>query len=115
MGGGSDYLWFLNYGIPAGGLATGAGSIKSYEERDLFGGVALAPYDLCYHQSCDTVRNIDTFALGVNLHAAASVVEKFAMELPFQIQEAHTVPKYGDLSSSESADAKIKMDKFLIQ
>jgi len=78
----SDYQWFLYFGIPAGGLATGAGGIKTYAEKDIFGGVALAPYDLCYHKSCDTVNNIDGYALRTNLHAAASVVEKFAMELP---------------------------------
>jgi len=78
--GGSDYAWFLSYGIPAGGLGTGAGGIKTYEEKDRFGGVALAPYDLCYHAACDTTSNIDHYALQTNLRAAAFVLESFAVD-----------------------------------
>jgi len=85
FGGGSDYLWFLRYGIPAGGLHTGAGGSKSYEEKDVFGGVALVAHDVCYHRSCDNINNIDTYALSINLLAASSVVEKFAIDLPSEL------------------------------
>ena len=34
----------------AGALATGAGSLKTVEERELFGGFPNAALDTCYHQ-----------------------------------------------------------------
>jgi hypothetical protein len=45
-------------GIPCGGLQTGAGGIKSEEQRIDYGGMANAPYDPCYHQKCDSEDNI---------------------------------------------------------
>jgi Zn-dependent M28 family amino/carboxypeptidase len=48
----SDYGPFLDLGIPAGGLFTGAEEIKTVEDRDKFGGLANAAYDPCYHQFC---------------------------------------------------------------
>ncbi len=63
MGGGSDFMAFNDYGIPTSGVATGAGSLKSVAERALFGGLANAPYDPCYHQACDTVANVNTTLL----------------------------------------------------
>ncbi len=38
MGGGSDYYPFILNGIPGGGLAAGAGAIKSITQRHTFGG-----------------------------------------------------------------------------
>jgi Zn-dependent M28 family amino/carboxypeptidase len=59
----SDYFGFINAGIPAGGLFTGAEGIKTEEEAALFGGTAGEPYDPCYHQACDTTGNVDTTVL----------------------------------------------------
>jgi Zn-dependent M28 family amino/carboxypeptidase len=59
----SDYFGFINAGIPAGGLFTGAEGIKTEEEAALFGGTAGAPYDPCYHQACDTIANVNTVVL----------------------------------------------------
>ena len=57
MTGGSDFYPFVLAGIPAAGLATGAGGIKTEAERDEHGGFALAQLDPCYHAPCDsTVR-----------------------------------------------------------
>jgi Zn-dependent M28 family amino/carboxypeptidase len=50
----SDYGPFLEAGIPAGGLKTGAEEPKTTEWRKLFGGNTNAWMDPCYHQSCDT-------------------------------------------------------------
>ena len=36
--------------IPAGGLFTGAEEIKTVEQQILFGGVAKAALDTCYHR-----------------------------------------------------------------
>ena len=59
----SDYGPFIEAGIPAGGLFSGAEGIKTDEEAAVFGGTAGAPYDPCYHQACDTVNNLSTAAL----------------------------------------------------
>jgi len=59
----SDYFAFIEAGIPAGGLFTGAEGIKSPEEAAIFGGTAGEPYDPCYHSACDTSANIDPVVL----------------------------------------------------
>ena len=46
----SDYGPFLKFGIPAGGIETGADLKKTMEERRMFGGLANAYHDPCYHQ-----------------------------------------------------------------
>ena len=50
----SDYDAFINVGIPAGGLFTGAEDIKTAEEAETYGGAAGVAYDPCYHQACDS-------------------------------------------------------------
>lgn len=77
MIGGSDFLPFLKAGIPAGGLLTGAGEIKTMEERKLYGGLANAAMDPCYHQSCDTFENVDQTTIFKMSQAGCSVVEYF--------------------------------------
>ena len=59
----SAYGPFIDVGIPAGGLFSGAEGIKTPEEAAVFGGTAGAPYDSCYHQACDTTNNLSTKAL----------------------------------------------------
>lgn len=51
----SDYDAFINVGIPAGGLFTGAEGIKTPQEAVTYGGVAGVAYDPCYHQACDSL------------------------------------------------------------
>jgi len=75
---GSDFVPFVEAGIPSGGLATGASGIKTEDERTRFGGFANAPYDPCYHLSCDTDWNIDGAALADMAGAAAYVIQKSA-------------------------------------
>jgi Zn-dependent M28 family amino/carboxypeptidase len=51
----SDYFAFINAGIPAGGLFSGAEDIKSQEiAKTDAGGVYGVAYDPCYHQACDS-------------------------------------------------------------
>jgi Zn-dependent M28 family amino/carboxypeptidase len=50
----SDYGPFIEAGIPAGGLFTGAEDVKSAQEAALFGGVAGYAFDPCYHSPCDS-------------------------------------------------------------
>jgi Zn-dependent M28 family amino/carboxypeptidase len=50
----SDYQAFINAGIPAGGLFTGADGVKTAAEEAMYGGVAGSIYDPCYHEACDS-------------------------------------------------------------
>jgi Zn-dependent M28 family amino/carboxypeptidase len=75
----SDYFGFINAGIPAGGLFTGAEGIKTAEQAALFGGTAGAPYDPCYHQACDTKMNISTTTLETNADAIAHAIYTLAL------------------------------------
>jgi Zn-dependent M28 family amino/carboxypeptidase len=98
----SDYGPFIAAGvdIPAGGLFTGAEGVKTEAEAELFGGVAGAAYDPCYHQFCDNltgegqdpalyaqlereydlVGNVNTYALDVNADAIATAIITFAFD-----------------------------------
>ena len=59
----SDYGPFLDVGVPAGGLFSGAENEKTPEEAAIYGGTAGEPYDSCYHQACDDIHNLSTKAL----------------------------------------------------
>jgi Zn-dependent M28 family amino/carboxypeptidase len=59
----SDYGPFVEAGIPAGGLFSGAEEIKTDEEAAIYGGTAGKAYDECYHKACDTIKNLNTKAL----------------------------------------------------
>jgi len=72
----SDYGPFLEANITAGGLKTGSNGVKSQEERKEYGGFANAIYDPCYHQSCDTMANINKEIFIENGQAAAYVLEQ---------------------------------------
>ena len=70
----SDYEAFILEGIPAGGLFTGAEVPKTEEQEEIWGGVAGESYDQCYHQACDTIANVNEYALDVNIDAIALTV-----------------------------------------
>ena len=98
----SDYGPFIaaGVGIPAGGLFTGAEVRKTEADVALWGGVAGAQYDPCYHAPCDSLTperdgadaalyrqlrreyrlfgNINTYALETNADAIATAVLTFA-------------------------------------
>ncbi|MBO8196486.1 M28 family peptidase [Streptomyces oryzae] len=76
----SDYGPFIEAGIPAGGTFTGAEEIKTAEEQKLWGGTAGAAYDGCYHQACDTLKNIDARAFDLNVKAIANAVGHYAWD-----------------------------------
>ncbi len=75
----SDYGPFIEAGIPAGGLFTGAEGVKTAAEAEVWGGIAGTAYDPCYHQACDNFGNVNLFALDVNSDAAAYATLQFAM------------------------------------
>lgn len=74
----SDYFAFINNGIPAGGLFSGAEGLKTAQEAIDFGGTAGAAYDPCYHQACDTFANIDPVTFEELADAAAHATLTFA-------------------------------------
>jgi Zn-dependent M28 family amino/carboxypeptidase len=54
----SDYVGFINRGIPAGGIFAGAEVPKTAEQVAVFGGVAGEQYDPCYHEACDNLATV---------------------------------------------------------
>jgi Zn-dependent M28 family amino/carboxypeptidase len=74
----SDYQAFINNGIPAGGLFTGAEVLKTAEQQAIWGGTAGISYDPCYHQACDTFANNSMHALEINSDAVAFAVLTYA-------------------------------------
>ncbi|KAK4097298.1 peptidase-like protein [Parathielavia hyrcaniae] len=65
FGTGSDYVGFVNLGIPTIALHTGAG----------------APWDACYHLACDDLDNINWEALTAHAKAAARSLARMAHSL----------------------------------
>lgn len=81
----SDYGPFIEVGIPAGGLFTGAEGVKTAAQAEVYGGTAGVAYDQCYHLACDTIENINWQGLDEMSDAVAHVVlyfSKFKGELP---------------------------------
>ncbi|KAI1281139.1 peptidase family M28 [Xylaria sp. FL0933] len=65
FGSSSDYVGFIELGIPSSGIFTGAS----------------ATTDPCYHIACDTLSNVNLDALTANAKAAANAVAEFALSL----------------------------------
>ena len=59
----SDYKPFIDVGIPAGGLFSGAENVKTPAQVERHGGVAGEPFDRCYHRACDTFANVNFVGL----------------------------------------------------
>jgi Zn-dependent M28 family amino/carboxypeptidase len=93
----SDYGPFIDNGIPAGGLDSGAEGLKTPEEAQIYGGEAGKPYDGCYHQACDTYDNNNDTILDQLSDGAAHAVQVFA---------ASTLPVNGDRASMRPMAAR---------
>ncbi|KAM0348746.1 hypothetical protein ACHAPU_004185 [Fusarium lateritium] len=65
FGASSDYVAFLELGIPSSGIFTGAGP----------------PQDACYHTACDDIKNINKDAFLVNAKAAGYAAASLALSL----------------------------------
>lgn len=74
----SDYGPFIAINIPAGGLFSGAEQLKNASQQALYGGEADVPFDICYHQSCDTLDNINWTAMQEMGDASLSVAWSMA-------------------------------------
>jgi Zn-dependent M28 family amino/carboxypeptidase len=78
IGASSDHFPFVLAGVTVGGLFSGANEVKSEAQAGLFGGVAGAPTDPCYHLACDTLENIDPKLVEDMARAAAWVTGALA-------------------------------------
>jgi Zn-dependent M28 family amino/carboxypeptidase len=54
----SDYVGFVNRGIPAGGVFAGAEAPKTAAQVARYGGVQGEQLDPCYHEACDTYSTV---------------------------------------------------------
>lgn len=87
----SDYVGFIDNGIPAGGIATGAEVIKTKKGQAKFGGEAGKAFDPCYHQLCDDLSNPDYEAWVINTKLIAHSVAVYAKSLDeFPVREPAT-------------------------
>jgi len=74
----SDYGPFIEVGIPAGGLFSGAEEVKDATGRSIFGGLANTAYDPCYHDYCDSFENISQESITTMGAAAYHVMARLA-------------------------------------
>jgi Zn-dependent M28 family amino/carboxypeptidase len=74
----SDYGPFIDAGIPAGGLFTGAEDLKTAEQQVIYGGTVGEQLDPCYHEACDTYDNNNEVVFEEMANAAAHAVWTFA-------------------------------------
>ncbi|WP_458780357.1 M20/M25/M40 family metallo-hydrolase [Arthrobacter sp. D3-16] len=77
--GGSDYDPFLRAGIAAGGLFTGDVGTKTAEQVQKYGGTESEDHDKCYHESCDTIENVNQELLKDMAGALGYATLAFAM------------------------------------
>ena len=54
----SDYVGFVNRGIPSGGVFAGAEAPKTAAQVAKYGGVEGEQLDPCYHEDCDTYSTV---------------------------------------------------------
>ncbi len=93
----SDYGPFIDAGIPAGGLFTGAEALKTPEQQAIYGGTAGEQLDPCYHAVCDTYDNNSNEVLRQMSHAAAFTTMWFAYKtLADKPPKAKTARKASD-------------------
>ncbi len=74
----SDYGPFVDAGIPAGGVFSGADDRKTPEQAQKWGGTGEEPFDPNYHSPQDTLANIDRAALAVAASAVGYGVGTYA-------------------------------------
>jgi len=86
----SDYGPFIENGVAAGGLFSGAEEIKNAAGRARYGGLANTPYDPCYHFYCDSYDNISEESIEILSIAAYRVTYSLATALFSPIK--YTIP-----------------------
>jgi Zn-dependent M28 family amino/carboxypeptidase len=99
----SDYGEFINVGIPAGGLFTGAEGVKTPAQAAKWGGTAGVAYDKCYHQACDNLGNLDRVALDRNADAIAWVIASYGIST----EDVNGVPPRTQRATARAATARV--------
>jgi Zn-dependent M28 family amino/carboxypeptidase len=84
----SDYQAFIDHGIPAGGLFSGAEEVKTEVQAEIWGGDAGQQLDPCYHAACDTSANVDEQVLERNSDLVAFAMLTYA----FSTESVNGVP-----------------------
>jgi Zn-dependent M28 family amino/carboxypeptidase len=74
------YQAFINHGVPASGLFTGADGTKTPEEVELFGGTAGIIYDPNYHTPGDDLSNVNVTAIDIMSDAIAHATITLAQD-----------------------------------
>ncbi len=74
----SDHAAFRSYGIPTGGVYTGAEALMTSTQAQKWGGTAGRAFDPCYHRSCDNISNLSMTALDRNSDAIGHEVWYYA-------------------------------------
>ncbi|KAG7700682.1 hypothetical protein KL951_000797 [Ogataea haglerorum] len=86
----SDYVGFIENGIPGGGIAAGA------EKKNAFNGEVLDP---CYHSLCDNLSNLAYDAFVINTKLIAHSVATYAKSLEGFPARQKTVDAFGQAGS----------------
>ena len=102
----SDYVGFIENGIPAGGIAAGA------EKKNVFNGDVL---DICYHQLCDDISNLawDAFLFNTQLiaHSVATYAKSFE---GFPVRENVTSTLSATSKKNQAPLFKYRADKLIM-
>jgi Zn-dependent M28 family amino/carboxypeptidase len=77
----SDYGPFIEVGIPAGGVFSGADENKTAAQAEKWGGTADQTFDENYHTDQDTLANVDRAALAKNGAAVAYGIGVYAQSV----------------------------------
>jgi len=80
----SDYVGFVNRGIPSGGVFAGAEEHKTAEQVAKYGGVLGEQLDPCYHEACDTYSTVTG-------QPPASTMETYATDPALARQQANSL------------------------
>ncbi|MFI5914140.1 M28 family metallopeptidase [Dactylosporangium sp. NPDC051541] len=80
----SDYVGFVNRGIPAGGVFAGAEAPKTADQVAKYGGVLGEQLDPCYHEDCDTYTT-------VTRQPPATTMETYATNPALAQQQANSL------------------------
>ncbi|KIO22017.1 hypothetical protein M407DRAFT_28432 [Tulasnella calospora MUT 4182] len=77
----SDDWSFLEVGVPTGGLLNGASKLKTQSQREVYGGMAHAQYDPCWHRGCDTFGNVNVSLLKLMSRVGFNTVQYLAKKI----------------------------------
>ncbi|MFI7464349.1 M28 family peptidase [Nonomuraea sp. NPDC049646] len=107
----SDHASFKSAGVRVGGLATGAGAVKSSAQAAKWGGSAGQAFDRCYHSACDSYPSaINTTALDRNSDAIAYAIWKLAVGTSTPTENDYSIsvtPSSASVQAGQSATAAV--------